>query len=68
MNQQSNAPTAKVAATTVAGAVTLVLVWIAGMLGLEVPPEVSSAVTLLIAAAAGYLTPSRTTTVPVEEA
>lgn len=67
MNQNSAAPTAKVAAVGVAGAITLILVWVAGMAGLEVPPEVASAVTLLIAAGAGYFTPSRSTARHLEE-
>lgn len=50
-----NAPNPKVAATAIAGAVTVILVWIAGLFGLDVPPEVASAVTALIAFAAGYI-------------
>lgn len=46
----------KTYAAGTAGAVTVVLVWIAGMFGLEVPPEVASAVTTLIAAGAVYVT------------
>lgn len=45
----------KVAAGGAAGAVTIVLVWIAGLLGLEVPAEVASAVTVLIGTAAAWL-------------
>lgn len=45
----------KVAAGGAAGAVTVVLVWVAEMFGLEVPAEVASAVTVLISTAAGYL-------------
>lgn len=49
------APQPKVIAATSAGAATAVLVWIVGLLGLDVPPEVASAVTVLLAAGAGYL-------------
>lgn len=45
----------KVAAGGVAGAVTILLVWIASMLGLDVPPEASSAFTVIVGVAAGYI-------------
>lgn len=48
-------PQPKVVAATAAGAATVVLVWVVGLLGLDVPPEVASAVTVLLAAGAGYL-------------
>lgn len=48
-------PNPKVVAGGFAGAVTVVLVWVAGMFGVEVPPEVASAVTVLISTGAGYL-------------
>lgn len=44
----------KVEAAAWAGALTVVLVWVAGLLGLDVPAEVASAVTALIGAAAGW--------------
>ena len=49
------APRPKVVAGGVAGALTIVLVWVAGMLGVDVPPEVASAVTVLVSFAAGYV-------------
>lgn len=45
----------KVQAAGAAGAVTVLLVWIAGMFGLDVPPEAASAFTVLVSAAAGYI-------------
>ncbi len=45
----SNNPNASVAA--VAGAITILLVWIAGLVSLDVPAEASSAFTTLIVAA-----------------
>ena len=48
-------PQPKVVAGGVAGALTIVLVWVAGMLGLAVPAEVASAFTVLVSFAAGYL-------------
>lgn len=50
----SNAPTRKVVAGTAAGSVTVLLAWAAGLAGIEVPPEVSSAVTVLISLAFGW--------------
>jgi len=47
-NAVSNNPNASVAA--VAGAVTIVLIWIAGIAGLAVPAEVASAFTTVVAA------------------
>lgn len=48
-------PQPKVVAGGVAGALTIVLVWVAGQFGLDVPPEVASAFTVLVSFAAGYL-------------
>lgn len=45
----------KVAAVGAAGAATVVLVWALGFIGVEVPGEVASAFTTLLATAAGYL-------------
>lgn len=49
------APQPKVVAGGAAGALTILVVWIAGLYGLEVPPEVASAFTVLVSFAAGYL-------------
>lgn len=49
------APTSKVTATGTAGAAALVLIWILGSVGVEMPAEVAAAATALIATAAGYL-------------
>lgn len=54
-NQPTPAPTAKVAAGGVAGAATLLIVFIAGQFGLDVPPEAASALTVLIGVAAAYI-------------
>ena len=48
-------PQPKVAATTVAGAATVLLVWIVGLFGLDVPSLVAAALTVLLSAGAGYL-------------
>lgn len=51
------APTPKIAATTLAGAGAVVVVWILGMFHIDVPDPVEAAFAVLIAAGAGYLTP-----------
>lgn len=48
-------PDPKVTAATAAGAATVVLVWLVGLFGLVVPPEVAAAVTVLLTGAVGYL-------------
>jgi threonine/homoserine/homoserine lactone efflux protein len=47
-NAVSNNPNASV--TAVAGAVTIVLIWVAGIAGLALPAEVASAFTTVVAA------------------
>lgn len=44
----------KVAAASIAGAVTVVVVFVAEQLGLSVPAEVASALTTILSFAAGY--------------
>lgn len=46
---------AKVAASTIAGSITVVLVWGLQSAGIDVPPEVASAITTIISGLAGYL-------------
>ena len=48
-------PKRKVAAGALAGALTVILVWGAGLRGLAVPPEVASAVTVLLTFGVSYL-------------
>lgn len=52
-------PTQKMAATGTAGAVSVVLVWAAGLAGVEVPPEVAAAGAVIIAWAAGWFKSER---------
>ena len=52
-------PTPKVAAGTTAGAAVLVLVWAAGLAGLEVPELVAGALVLLIGNGAAWLKSER---------
>ena len=54
INQASLVPTSKVASGGLAGGLTVVLVFVAGQMGLEIPAEVASAITTVIAFAASY--------------
>ena len=54
-SSQSSLRSSKAVAGGLAGALTVVLVWIAGMFNVDVPPEASSAITTLIAGAAVWL-------------
>jgi uncharacterized membrane protein len=45
----------KTAAAGIAGAVTLVIVFVLGQFGVEIPADVASAITVIIAFAAAYL-------------
>ena len=48
----------KVIASTVAGAVTIIIVWAVGYWGkVQIPPEVASSVTTVVGAIFGYLIP-----------
>jgi hypothetical protein len=57
-----NGISSKVGLGAAAGAVTIVLVWIASMFGLVVPGEVASAITVLITAIVGFAVPETATT------
>lgn len=54
-----NAPTRKVTAGTVAGAASIIIVWAIGAAGIDVPAEVASAITTLLAAVTSYMIPDR---------
>lgn len=47
-------PQPKVQAAGAGGALAIVLVWLAGQFGVDVPPEVAAAFTTLLAFAAGW--------------
>lgn len=47
----------KIASAGIAGALTIVLMWVISLFGVHVPAEVASAVTIIIAFAVGYLRP-----------
>lgn len=48
-------PTEKVQAGGYAGAATIVLIWLAGVLGLDVPAEIAGALVLLISGAGAWI-------------
>jgi hypothetical protein len=50
-------PEKKVTAAALAGAIATILVWILHVAGVDIPPEVSAALTTVLAAVAGYLAP-----------
>lgn len=58
-NTTDLAPTRKVSAAGVGGSAGIVLVWVLGQLGIDMPVEVAGAVVALLAFGAGYLVPSR---------
>lgn len=53
----SLAPTPKVASGTAAGATTVLVVWVVGLLGLAIPATVAAALTMLFGFAAAWLRP-----------
>ncbi|MGO9151604.1 hypothetical protein [Mycobacterium sp.] len=59
INQPSMAPTTKVAAGGVAAALTVLVVWILGLLHVPVPPEVASALTVIISFVTSYFVRQR---------
>jgi putative flippase GtrA len=52
------APVRKVTAGLLAGALTVILVWVASLAGLEVPPPVAAAVTTLLTFVTSYMVPA----------
>ena len=62
-NQPTSTPTQKVAAGGIGGALSIVLIYVVGLLGLDMPPEVASAVTAIVSFLAGYIVKERVPTV-----
>ena len=59
-NTYSNhVPGSKATAGTTAAAITVIIVWVAGMFGLEIPEVVAAAFTALITGAVVYFVPER---------
>lgn len=59
INQPSIAPSTKVAGGGVAGALIVLVVWILGLLHVAVPPEVASALTVIVSFATSYFVRER---------
>lgn len=51
----SNAPTPKVVGAGAGGAIATILVWVLGLAGVEVPPEVAAALATVVAFIGGYI-------------
>lgn len=62
-----NGVSSKVAAGGVAGALSIVLVWVASLFGLIIPDFVAQAFTVLISVAVAYIVPE-TRAIPLESA
>lgn len=54
MSDRTLKPTPKMATAGVAGAVTVLLVWVAGLFGLEVPDYAAAAIGVVLTWATGY--------------
>jgi putative flippase GtrA len=67
MNQESTLPTRKVGSGALAGAVTVIAVWIIDLFGVEVPPEVASAITLILMFVTSYFVRDSSSGEPVSE-
>lgn len=52
---ERNVPSSKVAAVGVSGAATLVVVWVLGLMGVPVTPEIAAAIVVVVGAIAGYV-------------
>lgn len=59
VDQPTGTPTNKVAAAGIGGAIAVVLVWVTGLFGVDMPGEVAAAFTVILAFAAGYFTRER---------
>lgn len=59
VNQPNLKPTPKVVAGGLGSALVVILAWILGANGIEMPPEVASALTLLVGFVAGYFTKNK---------
>lgn len=52
-------PTRKVGGGAIAGTISILLVWLLGVMGITLPPEVSSAVTTILSFAVSWLVPEK---------
>lgn len=56
MGKLTQSPTKPVVTGGLAGAATIILVWAAGAWGVEIPPEVASAITVFISGLTSHFT------------
>lgn len=59
VNQSTLKPIPKVVAGGIGSSIVVLLVWIAGEYGVQIPPEVASALTVLVGFAASYFVKNR---------
>ncbi len=57
MPREDLLPSTKIATASIAGSLTVLVVWVASLFGLEVPTVPATALTVLFTAGAGYLVP-----------
>lgn len=58
INWRQLAPRRKVAAAGLGGAAAVLIVWVIGLFGVELPPEVAGAITTVVGFAVAYLVPA----------
>lgn len=56
MNQSTTAPTYKMMSVGVSGALTVIVVYVLSLVGVQLPEAVSAALTIMISFIAGYVT------------
>ncbi len=54
---EDNKPTPKIGAATLAGALSIILIYIVGLFGVDIPGGVGAAIATVFTAAAGYFMP-----------
>ena len=59
IKQPSSMPTRKIIGAAMASAITTVVVWVSGQLGLPIPGEVAAAMVMIASTIAGYQTRER---------
>lgn len=55
MTKSNSIPSAKIASAGIGGALSVILVWVLGLFGVDMPAEVAASMSAAIAFAFGYL-------------
>lgn len=55
----SRVPTQKVTAAGLAGALSIIIVWLFGLADIDIPPEVASAFTVVLSVVTAYIVPEK---------